>query len=223
MAELGLSGDEEQVNAVENNQVGAPETNKRTSSVTLDHDRVDRAFRGFSARQMPTPYYTSQLAPDLDIRRRGSKASVTDFESLSYPPRPPLQDSLDTQSSHVPRMKKGLQSMTMPERLTQGDTQTQSINRPVPPTPSHHGRIATPTTVASGLDMDLDLRDSVPRYRTPILRSVHQAKKRSFEDVDVLLGSAGHAASNTAVFKRLKGLRSQESFNANGLPSSPAV
>ncbi|KAK4502788.1 hypothetical protein PRZ48_006214 [Zasmidium cellare] len=229
--ELGLSDLEEsaadgsnvedQVTVVEDSQGKEVNPNKRTSSVTLDHELGGMAPPPASMRQMPSPFPTSQLAQKSTARKTGSRASAAELEALSLPPRPPPQDSLDTQSSHVPRMRKALQGMIASEPLTQGDTQTQAIIRPLAPTPSQTRRIATPTTV-SAFDDDLDLRKSVAPYQTPLVPRLNEAKKRALEEDDVFSSSPNRAASNTPVFKRLKVLQSQHLFNANGLPSSPA-
>lgn len=44
-----------------------------------------------------------------------------------------FNESLDTQSSNAPRMKSAIQDYLQPERLTQGDTQTQAPLRARPP------------------------------------------------------------------------------------------
>ncbi|KAF2164649.1 hypothetical protein M409DRAFT_25043 [Zasmidium cellare ATCC 36951] len=216
--ELGLSAAQRELIVIEDSQAKESSPKQRTSSVTLGREDGGKAPLRASKRQMATPFQTSQLAPELTTRNGGSRSSAADLEALSLPPRPPLQDSLDTQSSHVPRMKKALQGMIAAEPLTQGDTQTQAMFHNAVPSPSQTGKNATPAT-ASGLD-DLDLRASVAPYQTPIPSQLNKTKKRRSEEHDVADGSPTRATSNAPGVKRLRVLRSQKMFNANGLPSS---
>ncbi|PIA94498.1 hypothetical protein CB0940_08124 [Cercospora beticola] len=108
----------------------------RTAS-TMVHDGAPDVLAA-AKTSMATPAPTSALA-----NRPLESESPSGFQPTPAQPsllaKPILSESVDTQSSDVPEMKAGLQVMLKPEHLSQGDTQTQALLRPLVASSSNLG------------------------------------------------------------------------------------
>lgn len=115
---------------------------------------------------------------------------LTDVQQHPEPrgPRGTFHESLDTQSSNVPRMKSAFDDMLQPERMTQGDTQTQapprapragtrSLTTPAAKLPSD-GKLTLLPGVAAGLKSE-----KAKLYRTATRLVAPKQKRNQPEDV----------------------------------------
>ncbi|CAK4034050.1 Hypothetical predicted protein [Lecanosticta acicola] len=108
-----------------------------TPSTVIDPDTTDKSYmKQLQDKQTATPAPTSDV---LHKASQGEKATTPsdDREDTGFgdgEPSGAFGESLDTQSSDLPRMRSVLQGAVQPEHLTQGDTQTQASMRP-PPVP----------------------------------------------------------------------------------------
>lgn len=100
-----------------------------TPSTIVEPDTAQRARTLRAAQDMPTPKPTAEplrkAVPDAELgtgtlQRWTSQALGLDTAVTGF------GDGLDTQSNNVPDMRSKLQGFMQPERLTQGDTQTQT-------------------------------------------------------------------------------------------------
>lgn len=117
-AESGLAHEESTALAIPNSERSTivPETQKRGAKEQRPDEVLD------------TP------APTAPPPKEGATAGAMGFSSLFQTlGRSAFEDSLDTQTSDAPLMKRAARSWMLPEHYTQGDTQTQQPLNSVTP------------------------------------------------------------------------------------------
>lgn len=123
----------------------------------------------------------------------GNKESADDREqSLAVRETPFPQpshstaDNMDTQTSNVPRMRSALQSMMLPEHLTQGDTQTQAFlmsstgdSVQTPPSSKRHAV----GLASSAVGMDISRRSTHHTYKVTLLPDVASQREANKKEL----------------------------------------
>lgn len=149
---------------------------------------------------------TEQLSPTIDTFNDKSLAMAVGTGSGDFSVAAPVAlDAVNTQSSNVLEMKGAFQSMMQPERVTQGDTQTQTVFSALYPpsettaTPSRAAR-SPPAHINWASDSDSKLvlsQTSAARLKQVRARRQTRAKTKAkgakAQVDDVVSCQCGHA------------------------------
>lgn len=173
-------------------QLGGAEIRSTTPSTVID----DESSRGedFPSAKMEattisliTPVATSEATNILADRVANPTNKATSHALSKSTKESQLHDSLDTQSSNIPQMRKALGAMMLPESITQGDTQVDSHSNDAElSSPPKSTRPALSQAVAKQLNnAKSDLRQTA--------RCLAKATKSKKKNSELVVCQCGHA------------------------------
>ncbi|KAK5131638.1 hypothetical protein LTR08_000765 [Meristemomyces frigidus] len=157
----------------------------------------------------PTPALTSDPPETTAIQQTRPESPTPDVHNsveaaFSFPSQ--LDDSLNTQSSNVQDMRYLLQGMMLPERISQGDTQTQNpVQRPPPPTEtttSPNRSTISPSKTAEPTVSDkavlsptkiIELQRNMQKLHHHARELAKQASRKPKKGEDIVLCQCGHS------------------------------
>lgn len=162
-----------------------------TPSTVVEPDTAQRSRTLRPARDIPTPNPTADSLrkelPDAEfgpgtMKRMASQALELETAVTGF------GGGLDTQSSNVPNMKSRLQAFMQPERLTQGDTQTQApLGPPRVPSRSAQADRATPSTKMGLASVAAQKKADKGQLRKTVTNMAHKGNTAGIHRDDVVV------------------------------------